>query len=184
MNYSRVRIETPRLILRPFTPEDADSWFAIMRDPLVMQYWGHGPWLDISQAREAIADDIEAMETGEYLKLAICEKSQAKCLGMCIFFHHHYGSQRGAIGYCLAPEAQGRGYMTEALRYFFTFLHQRMSLRRLEADIHPDNLASARVLERLGFQREGLMKERWCVDGVISDSVLFGLLLNKPSWSP
>ncbi|WP_244987155.1 GNAT family N-acetyltransferase [Winslowiella toletana] len=179
MNYTTVVIETPRLILRPITRGDAASWFAIMRDPQVMKYWGHRPWQQISQAEEGIAADMEAMASGEYLKLALTAKPDNQCIGMCIFFHHHQGSQRGAIGYCLASEAQGRGYMTEALQYFFAFLRQQMSLRRLEADVNPHNLASIRMLQRMGFQQEGVMRERWCVEGVTSDSLLFGLLLNK-----
>ncbi|WP_437614241.1 GNAT family N-acetyltransferase [Erwinia sp. V71] len=179
MDYTRIRIDTPRLILRPFVAQDADSWFAIMSDPQVMRYWSHTAWQDRREAEQEIAGVIRAMAAGEYLKLAITAKPQDRCIGSCIFFHHHPGSQRGAIGYCLASDAQGQGYMTEALSHFFRFLQQEMSLRRLEADIHPDNLASARVLQRMGFVQEGLMRERWCVGGELSDSALFGLLLNK-----
>jgi RimJ/RimL family protein N-acetyltransferase len=56
-----------------------------------------------------------------------------------------------------------------------------MGLNRIEADIHPDNLASARTLDKLGFVREGLLRERWIVEGEISDTVLYGLLLSD--WS-
>lgn len=179
MNYAKLRIETPRLILRPFVISDAESWLAVMRDPQVMKYWSHSPWQDIRQAREAIAGDIKAMAAGEYLQLAITVKPADKCIGMCIFFHHHQGSRRGEIGYCLASEVQGQGYMIEALSHFFDFLQTKMSLRRLEADIHPDNLASARVLARMGFQQEGVMRQRWLVNGEVSDSAVFGVILSE-----
>jgi ribosomal-protein-alanine N-acetyltransferase len=53
---------------------------------------------------------------------------------------------------------------------------QRLDLNRLEADIDPRNAASARTLERLGFQKEGHLRERWIVNGEISDTGLYGLL--------
>jgi len=54
-----------------------------------------------------------------------------------------------------------------------------MQLHRLEADIDPRNAASAKTLERLGFRREGLMRERWIVEGVVSDSAVYGLLASE-----
>jgi len=179
MDYTRLRIETTRLILRPFAMSDAESWLAIMRDPQVMRYWSHSAWQDLQQAEESIAGDMKGMAAGTHLKLAITAKPDNQCLGMCTFFHHHPGSARGAIGYCLATEAQGQGYMREALQHFCDFLQNQLSLRRLEADIHPDNQASARVLERIGFRQEGIMRQRWCVDGQASDSLLYGLLLSE-----
>ncbi len=179
MHYNTIRIETPRLVLRPFVISDTDNWFAMMRDPQVMRYWSHPAWQERRQASESITDSIAALETQEYLQLAIARKSDDSCIGMCILFHHHQASQRGEIGYCLASEAQGQGYMVEALNHFVPFLRDSLALRRLEADIHPQNQGSARVLQSMGFEQEGLLKERWCVGGEISDSALFGLLLNK-----
>lgn len=90
-------------------------------------------------------------------------------------------SRRAEIGYHLAPEAQGKGYMREALHCFIDHLLDDRGLRRLEAEIDPRNVPSARVLERIGFQREGLLRERWCVGGELSDSALYGLLAGDRS---
>jgi RimJ/RimL family protein N-acetyltransferase len=56
-----------------------------------------------------------------------------------------------------------------------------MGLHRIEADIDPRNTASARCLERLGFVKEGLLRERWIVEGEVSDSAIYGLL--QPDWA-
>jgi len=85
-------------------------------------------------------------------------------------------SRRAEIGYHLAASAQGKGYMHEALSRFAAHLFDALRLRRLEAEIDPRNVPSAKVLERLGFQREGLLRERWRVAGEISDSAVYGLL--------
>lgn len=66
--------------------------------------------------------------------------------------------------------------MDEALRALVDYGFGPLDLNRIEADIDPRNEASARSLERLGFVREGLLRQRWIVDGVVSDSALYGLL--------
>jgi RimJ/RimL family protein N-acetyltransferase len=66
--------------------------------------------------------------------------------------------------------------MAEALPALVAHAFGALDLNRLEADIDPRNTASARVLERLGFRREGLLRERWIVNGEKSDSAIYGLL--------
>ena len=66
--------------------------------------------------------------------------------------------------------------MHEALQALLGFAFHALDLNRLEADIDPRNHASARTLERLGFQREGHMRERWIVKGEVTDTWWYGLL--------
>ncbi len=66
--------------------------------------------------------------------------------------------------------------MNEALRTLVDHAFTTLDLNRLEADIDPRNLASAKTLERLGFQQEGLLRERWIVGDEISDTAFDGLL--------
>jgi RimJ/RimL family protein N-acetyltransferase len=66
--------------------------------------------------------------------------------------------------------------MHEALQALLRFAFQTLELNRLEADIDPRNIASAKTLERLGFQKEGHLRERWIVNAEISDTDLYGLL--------
>jgi len=66
--------------------------------------------------------------------------------------------------------------MHEAMQALLGYAFQALNLNRLEADIDPRNLASAKTLERLGFQKEGHLRERWIVNDEISDTALYGLL--------
>lgn len=68
------------------------------------------------------------------------------------------------------------GHATEALHALIDHAFGPLDYNRLEADIDPRNAASARVLERLGFKREGLLRDRWIVNGEISDTEMYGLL--------
>lgn len=170
-------IQTSRLLLTPLSlEEDAAALFAIQSDPDVMRYWNHGPWTDLAQAQDAIAADQAAQADGTLWKLGIRERETGMLVGTCMLFAVEPGSRRGEIGYNLAASAQGKGYMTEALEGFIAHLFTVRGLRRLEAEIDPRNVASAKLLQRLAFQQEGLLRERWVVEGEISDSALYGLL--------
>jgi RimJ/RimL family protein N-acetyltransferase len=87
-----------------------------------------------------------------------------------------YRNHRCEIGYMLARPHWGRRYMPEALAALIGYGFQTLELHRIEADIHPDNAASGRILEGLHFRQEGHLRERWFVGGEISDSVIYGLL--------
>ena len=66
--------------------------------------------------------------------------------------------------------------MQEALRALLNFSFDHLNLHRIEADVDPRNVSSARTLERMGFQQEGYLRERWLVGGEIQDALFYGLL--------
>ena len=70
-------------------------------------------------------------------------------------------------------------YMNEALLRLLEFGFTELDLNRVEGDVDPRNVASAKSLERLGFKREGLLRERWIVGGEVSDTALYGLLRSE-----
>ena len=69
--------------------------------------------------------------------------------------------------------------MSEGLAALIDHSFATLKLRRLEADVDPDNANSLRILDRMGFRREGLLRERWNVGGAIQDSVFLGLLARE-----
>lgn len=176
MSFSDVRLHTSRLLLRPLQEPDAAALFSIHSDPVVTRYLSHPPWSLASEADRLIADDRKAMASGDHLRLGI-ERTKDSCLiGTCSLFNLAAESRRAEIGYVLDSAAWGRGYMGEALERLLAFAFHDLDLNRVEADIDPRNEASARILERFGFRREGLLRERWIVAGEVSDSGLYGLL--------
>jgi ribosomal-protein-alanine N-acetyltransferase len=86
----------------------------------------------------------------------------------------------GEIGYAIAEAYQGKGIATAALRMFIEKTYSESSLRKLLAYVHDKNLASCRVLEKLGFKQEGLLREHYIINGVAENELLFGLL--KHEW--
>lgn len=175
--FDRLTLTTERLLLRPLRADDADALFRMHADPLTMRYMSTPPWPSLAQAEELIAKDLAALPAGQHLRLGLTERGAGALVGTCSLFAFNEPCRRAEIGYALARPAWGAGLMNEALRAVLAFAFGELHLNRIEADIDPRNGASAKSLERLGFMREGLLRERWIVDGEVSDTALYGLLL-------
>ncbi len=174
--FDRVSLTTPRLLLRPLQAGDAEGLFAIFSDPDVMRHMNTGPWASIERAHQMITRDLLAMPEGEHLRLGMERGTGAGIIGICNLFDFHWQCRRAEIGYCMARAFWGGGYMREALTALISYGFGELDLNRIEADVDPRNARSVRSLERLGFVREGLLRERWIVEGEVSDSGLYGLL--------
>ena len=178
------RFETDRLIIRWMEKEDAADLFAIYSHGEAMRYWGRPPFTDIAEAEKMIAEEAGEFSESSGMRLAVELKETGKVIGTCSLFAISAESRRAEIGYILSPDYWRQGIMSEALDALLHYAFVTRDLNRLEGDIDPANVASAKSLLRLGFQKEGLLRERWIVAGVKSDSELYGLLksdwLNRP----
>jgi ribosomal-protein-alanine N-acetyltransferase len=171
-----VKLDTPRLLLRPLVDHDAAALLEIHAEPRVMQFSNSEVWTRLEQAKELIEASRSWSSLGTAVCLGIVLKDAAGLLGTCTLFDISRSSRRAEVGFLLGSSAWGRGYMTEALTAFIGYGFGALDLNRMEADTDPRNLAAIRTLERLGFVREGLLRERWITDAQKSDSALFGLL--------
>lgn len=177
--FSSVQLHTPRLLLRPLQPQDADALFGIYSDPEFMRYWSSAPWTSIDQATALIERDRRELAAGEHLRVGVVRADTGELIGTGSLFRLDAQCRRAEIGYGIARQHWRQGFMNEAVTALIDFAFGPMALNRLEADIDPRNLASARSLEKLGFTREGLLRERWIVAGEVSDSALYGLLARE-----
>lgn len=175
-----VTLTTPRLVLRPLAPEDAPALFSIFSDPQVMQYWNTPPWSSLAVAQDYIHAEQQAIRDGQRLTLAIVDRESAELIGKCLLFNYEPESRRAEIGFGIASRAWGKGYVQEAAGELLRHAFKTLEFNRFEAEIDPTNTASGRALERLGFRQEGLLRQRWIIDGHVSDSALYGLL--KEDW--
>ena len=173
--FQNLPLRTDRLVLRPLRETDAEALFAIFSDARVMRYWSTPPWTSLQPAQDMIAADL-AQTTRDHLRLGIELAESGLFLGTCSLFSINCTCRRAEVGYGLGSFAWGQGYMHEALRTLLDFGFGELDLNRIEADIDPRNGASARTLERLGFTREGYLRERWIVGDEVSDTAIYGLL--------
>lgn len=175
-DFARLLLTTPRLTLRPLAPADAAAVYALHADPEGMRYWATPPWGDPAKADSLITQDQAALAAGDYIRLGLQRRSDARLVGLCSLFAFQLDSRRAELGYMLARDCWGAGLMHEALQALLDYGFGVLDLNRVEADIDTRNSASERTLRRLGFQLEGTLRERWIVGGEVSDTGLYGLL--------
>jgi RimJ/RimL family protein N-acetyltransferase len=172
-------LDAARIRLRWLTARDVDALFAVFSDPLMMRYWSTPPMQERAEAEELLAKIHRQFADRFSFQWGIERKHDGRLLGTCTLFHLDERNMRAEIGYCLHSDYWKQGYMSEALTALFDHAFGTMKLRRLEADVDPRNDNSLRVIGRLGFRHEGLLRERWNVGGEIQDSAFLGLLARE-----
>jgi RimJ/RimL family protein N-acetyltransferase len=165
-----------RVVLRPLTESDVDAIFEIFSDPDVMRYWSSTALVTMEQARVMLRQIHDGFRDRTLWKWGIALRDDDRVVGTCTLTHFDWENRRAELGYALGSAYWGRRLMSEALDTLVAFAFDGLGLHRLEADVDPRNTASIKSLERLGFQREGYLRERWLVGGGIQDSLFYGLL--------
>nr|WP_315248459.1 GNAT family protein [uncultured Duganella sp.] len=172
-------LSTARLTLRFIAPGDAEDLFRIMSVDETMRYFSSTPWLQLSQAVENVEQTLKGYRDGTLLRLAMVPREgehAGAVIGAVTLYGFDLRNRRCEIGYILDRQHWGQRYTQEAMRAVIAYAFDTLQLHRLEADIHPDNIASERLLQSLHFQREGHLRQRWFVGNEISDSLIYGLL--------
>ncbi|WP_028645182.1 GNAT family N-acetyltransferase [Nocardioides sp. URHA0020] len=175
-------LRTARLRLRPFTGADADDVFALQSDSHVLRFWDAPPWTDRVRAERFLTASRELAEHGGGARVAVERAEDAVFLGWCSLSRWNPTYRSAALGYCLGQAAWGHGYATEAAGALLAWVYDELDLNRVQAETDTRNAASARVLEKLGFLREGTLREDCVVGGEVSDSWVYGLL--RRDWRP
>lgn len=169
-------ITTPRVVLRWISENDIDGLYEIFSDPQVVRYWSSGPLTNREAAAKMQREIAEGNLSDTMLKWGLALRESDSVIGTTTLFNLNLDNGRAELGYAMGRAYWGKGYMNEALQALVTHAFEVMNLRRLEADVDPRNASSIRTLERLGFQREGFLRERWHVEGEIQDALFYGLL--------
>lgn len=175
-------LQTPRLRLRPFTDDDGDALFALQSSAHVLRYWDAPPWIEPARAQRFIAACRQMADEGTGARLAIDRDADGAFIGWCSLTRWNPDYRSASLTYCLDDATWGRGYATEAVRALLRWAFDTLDLNRVQAETDTRNLASARVLEKLGFVREGTLREDCVVGGEVSDSWVFGLI--RREWPP
>jgi ribosomal-protein-alanine N-acetyltransferase len=175
-------LHTARLRLRPFTDGDADALFALQSNAYVLRYWDSPPWTEPARAARFIAACGQLAEEGTGARVAMDRASDGAFVGWCGLTQWNPDYRSASLGYCLDDAAWGHGYATEAARALLQWAFETLDLNRVQAEADTRNAASGRVLEKLGFVREGTLREDCIVNGDVSDSWVYGLL--RREWRP
>ena len=160
--------------LRWLTTDDVPDLHAIFSDADVVRLMSIPQMISEAATRRFLAQIHTGFRAGTLYQWGI--ELEQRIVGTCTLADIDRTNRRAEIGFALAREFWGRGLILRALPSVIQLAFERLDLRRIEADADPRNAASIRVLERLGFQREGLLRERYIQLGEVQDAMVFGLL--------
>jgi RimJ/RimL family protein N-acetyltransferase len=172
-----------RLRLRWLTEADVPSLFAIFGDAEVTRYWGFAVLPDQTAAAALLADVHDHFRRRSLLQWGVELVQTGELIGTCTLAHLDSANRRAELGFALGRAHWGQGYMAEALRVLLRFAFVELRLHRVMADADPRNARSMRALERLGFRREGLLRQHYLVQGEAQDAVVYGLLRSESPWA-
>jgi RimJ/RimL family protein N-acetyltransferase len=147
------RLETPRLLLRPFEAEDAPAAHEVYSDPEVMRYVATGPLPDIGMTRRLLQDYTTHQQAWGYSFWAVLDRESGRLIGDAGLYRTPVGEVE--LGYTFGRAWWGRGYATEAAGAWLETAFSQLGIREVVALAEPANAASLRVLEKLGMTRDG-----------------------------
>jgi aminoglycoside 6'-N-acetyltransferase len=167
-------ISTDRLQLRQFRETDAEAFAAYRSIPEVARFQSWDSPYSLAEARTAVAGFAsgDPARPGWFQYAIDLDGVLIGDLGLNL----HENLMQAELGFTLAPAYQGKGYATEAVRGLLDHLFTSGNLHRVSAEADARNLPSARLLERVGFRREGLRLRNTWFKGEWTDDLLFGLL--------
>jgi len=170
------RLETERLVLREIVPADAEDLFHIFSDEETMRYWSCLPYTSVDQAHRLIEGLAKVRLAGAGINWAITLRGDERLIGKCGYNEWRKAHRRGDISYIVAREQRGKGVVSEALGALLDYGFDQMNLHSVEAGVTPGNVASTRMLQRLGFRLEGHLRENFLTDRGFVDSLIYSLL--------
>lgn len=169
-------LETERLRLEPLAAGDAADLYPIMGDPEVMAYWDIPEIDDPDIVAQIVQGQVDGMAGGRAIYWIIRTLAGREFLGSCDLSEIDRWHRRAEVGFMLGRDAWGQGFALEAMRTVVAFAATG-GLRKLTARTHLGNRRSEALLQRLGFQEEGLLRGHILKDGERRDCRVFGLLL-------
>ena len=169
-------LETERLRLMPLTARDASDIFPLMRDAEVMAFWDMPESDDPDMIANIVAGEVEEMANGKAIYWALRPLFEDRFIGTCDLSEIDRRHKRAEVGFMLGRDAWGQGYALEAMQAIVAYA-ATLGLRRLLARTQLGNRRSDSLLEKLGFEEEGLLRGHVLRDGERRDCRLFGLLL-------
>ncbi|KOP23605.1 acetyltransferase [Hapalosiphon sp. MRB220] len=152
------KLETKRLVLRQENLEDAEAVFAVFSDPKVTQFHNLHTFIEVEEALGIIQRRAKRFKIGCGIRWGITHKQDHKLIGSCGFIWDKQACS-AEIGYELASNYWRQGIMTEALQTILQFGFEDIGLQFVVAQVMLNNIASKKLLEKLGFQSQGVLKQ-------------------------
>jgi RimJ/RimL family protein N-acetyltransferase len=175
---------TARLRLRPYRTDDLDALVAMFGRADVSRFLNWEP-MDLEAATTLLERRLKQTRIegdGDGLVLVVADPETDRLIGEVMLRLASEASRQGEIGWSIHPDAQGRGYGTEAAREMLRLGFEELGLHRIVAECDPRNEASIRVMEKLGMRREAHHLEAMFLKGEWVGSMVYAILASE--WRP
>ena len=176
------KVDPFRLVLRQITMADAENLFSFFSDREVMQHYDCEPLSSMDEVRNLIQRYTDWFEKQNGFRWGITFKAESDAIvGTCGLFAWHKPSRIATLGYELSRQYWRRGIMSEAVRELLVYGFRELDLNRIRATVVTENVASMRLLERLSFQKEGILRQSQFLNGKYDDLAAYALL--REEWT-
>lgn len=175
------QIETERLILRRFNLNDWEdmnqNWIS---DPKVQHGYGEPTYETEEEIKGLLNEYISKYETNEAYRWAIILKENNECVGQIAYFLVDSKNHFGEIEYCVGRAYQNKGYVTEATKAIIDYGFKKINFNKIQICHRANNYPSAKVIQKIGFHKDGILREYFYIDGEYIDRVFYSIL--KREW--
>ncbi|MGF7056866.1 GNAT family N-acetyltransferase [Brassicibacter mesophilus] len=153
------QLESKRFILREVKERDYISLYEIYSDEDAVRYQQISTMKTIEQAQKSVQAFLQGFKNKKFIRWCIATKENDKVIGLITLHDFNIWNSQAEIGFMLNKGYWRKNVMGEVAHEIIRFAFEIIELNRIEALIHPDNIASIKLSEKLGFHREGLKKE-------------------------
>ena len=172
-------IITDKLILRKFTQESFDSIYSDMSQDEQLDILGLNSIEKLLEEKEKYKKGLSTYNK-KFLYHQLIDKKTSTIIGWCGFHTWYTDHNRAEIGYGLFDNSyKGQGIMSEVIALIVNYGFNTMNLERIEAFVSPNNRPSIKLLKRINFKEEGLLKHHYFDNNKMDDSILFALLKSE-----
>ena len=172
-------LNTQRLILRQMTQEDDRNLLEVLSDEDTCKYLTHNAIKDIAIIQRMIFGMKRFFDEKQRIRWGIADKQDNSIIGHCGYFDIDKANCCAEISYCLKSGAWGQGLMTEALDAMLKFGFEDYGFNRIVAKVMTENTGSVKVLQKLGFVQEGILRESMYKNGQYHDLMIFSILKSE-----
>lgn len=172
-------LTTERLYLREIKVTDINRMFNILSREDVTKYYGLDALKNSSEVLDVIHYFREMYETRQGIRWAMIDNETNKLIGTCGFNAYQERNKRAEVGYELHPDYWRKGFATEALKALLSYGFDILQLNRIGAIVYPENLPSQKLLEKIGFTNEGLLREYLIQGSTAHDTYVYSILRSE-----
>jgi [ribosomal protein S5]-alanine N-acetyltransferase len=173
-------LETPRLRLRLLQQTDVEDVFRVCSDEATMKYYGARPHETINYTQKQYIDvTLSRFRLRDAIPLVITLKDDDKYIGHVSALQFDKVFKFVEICYILDREHWGKGIMSEAVKYVVDFIINKVKIHKIRAACFAKNIASKRVLEKVGFKQEGYLRDNVIIDGEYEDEYVMAFIASN-----